>query len=82
MVSQSDSEMCETITIEFADKLPLGMPMFYSINRFEILQNLGNYTFAAQFKADEFIRKYIDLLKKPEPTKINRLPVPWYESFV
>ena len=40
-----------------------------------------NYTFASQFEADDFIQKVISLIKKPEPTKLNRLPVPWRDKF-
>ena len=57
MDSQSDNELCESNTIEFADKRPLKTPMYYSINQVEILQNLGTYTPAAQFEADAFIQR-------------------------
>ena len=43
MDSQSESEMCEASTTEFADKPPLKTPMSYSINQVEILQKIGNY---------------------------------------
>ena len=79
MESQSDNEMCDNITIEFADKPPLKTPICYSINQTEVLQNLGNYTFASQFKADDFIQKVKSLIKKPEPTNINRRPALWRE---
>ena len=68
--------MCDNSTIEFADKLLVKMPICYSNNQVEILQNLGNYTFAAQFEADDFLQKIINLLKKPDATKINCLPAP------
>ena len=47
----------------------------------EILQTLGNYTFAADFESDDFLQKLIGLLKKPDSTKINLLPAPWREKF-
>ena len=81
MESQSDNEICDNSTIEFADKPPLKTPMCYSINHVEILENSGNDNFASQFEADDFIQKVISLIKKPEPTKINRLPAPWREKF-
>ena len=40
--------MCDNSTIEFADKPPLKTPMCYSINQVEVLQLLGNYTFASR----------------------------------
>ena len=52
---------------------------FYKSSRSS--QNLENYTFASQFEADDFIQKVISLIKKPEPTKINRIPAPWREKF-
>ena len=74
MYSSSDSDMCDNSTIEFADKPPIKTPICYSINQVELLQNIGNYTFAAQIEADDFLQKIINLLKKPNATKINRLP--------
>ena len=73
--------MCDNSTIETADKPPIKTPICYSINQVEILQNLGNYTFAAQFEADDFLQKKINLVKKPDATKINRLPALWREKF-
>ena len=43
----------------------------YSVNQIEIIQNLGNYAFAAQSEADDFIQKIIELIKKPEAAKIS-----------
>ena len=77
MYNSSDSDMCDNSPIEFADKLPIKTPFCYSISQVEILQNLGNYTVAAQFEADGFLQKIFNLLKKPDATKINRLPAPW-----
>ena len=55
--------------------------MCYSVNQIEILQTLGNYTFAAHFETDEFMQKVITLIQTPDSTKINRLPAPWREKF-
>ena len=48
---------------------------------YKSLQNLGNYTFAAEFEADDFLQKVITLQKRPDATKINRLTAPWREKF-
>ena len=74
MSSQSDFDTCEQSTIEFAEKPLLKTPICYSIIQIEILQNLRNYTFAAQFEADDFLQKVIALVKKPVAAKISRLP--------
>ena len=58
MDSNSDSEMCESSTIEFVDKPPLKTSICYSINQVEV-----SYTFAAHFEGDNFIRKIFNLLK-------------------
>ena len=79
--SNSDSDSYETSTTAFADKPRIKTPVCGSINQVEVLQNLGNYTFAAQFEADDFLQKVITLLKRPDETKINRLPAPWREKF-
>ena len=77
MHSQSDSDTCNTSTIQFADKSPLKTPFSCSINQIEILQNLENYTFAAQFEDDDFLQEDIVLLKKPVASTVNVLPTPW-----
>ena len=41
MDSQSDNEMCERSTIEFAHKPPMETPMCHSIDQMESLQNNG-----------------------------------------
>ena len=74
----------EIMTDEFrhaANQPPLKIPMCYSVNQFEVLQTLGNFTFASQYETDEFMQKIVALLKKPDSTKINRLPTPWREKF-
>ena len=81
MDSNPDSHSYETSTNAFADKPPIKTLVCFSINQIEVLENLGNYTFAAQFEADDFLQKVIFLLKRPDATKVNRLPAPWREKF-
>ena len=69
MDSNSDSDSHETSTITFADKPPVKTPVCYSIDQVKVFQNLGNYTFAAQFEADDFLQKVITLIKRPDATK-------------
>ena len=64
-----------------ANQPPLKIPMCYSVNQIEVLQTLNNFTFASQYKTDEFMQKIVALLKKPDSTKIYRLPTPWREKF-
>ena len=78
--SQSDSNSCEQSTIDFADKPPLKTPICYSINQIEILQNLGNCTFAAQFEAENFLQKVIALEKSLEAAKLAVYPLPGEKS--
>ena len=81
-MESSDSETYDAAsTIESASKTPLKTPMCYSNDQFEILQTLGNYTFAAHFETDEFLQKVITLIQKPDSTKINRLHAPWRKKF-
>ena len=44
MESQSDNEMCDNSTIQFADKPPLRTPMCYSINQVVVLRKGCNST--------------------------------------
>ena len=81
MSNQSDSDLYEQSTIDFADKPPLKTRICYSFNQIEFLQNLGNYTFATQFEAYNFLQNVIALVKCPEAAKISRLPAPWREKF-
>ena len=67
--------------IQAANIPPIKSPICYSINQIEVLQQLGNHTFAAQYESDEFMQKIIGLLKRPDSTKINRLPTPWREKY-
>ena len=67
--------------IEAANQPPLKAPTCYSINQIEVIQTRGNHTFASQNDADEFLQKTIKLIKKPDTTKISRLPTPWREKF-
>ena len=64
-----------------ANQPPIKTPICYSVNQIEVLQTLGNYTFASQYETDEFIRKIVALIQKPDSTKNNRLPTPWREKF-
>ena len=77
MESLADSDSGDASTFEFANKPPLKIPNCYSVNQTKILQTLGNYTFAAHFESDDFLQKIVGLMKKPDSTKINRLPAPW-----
>ena len=57
MESFSDSDSGDAAsTFEFANKPPLKSPICYSVDQIEILQTLGNYTFAALFESDEFLQ--------------------------
>ena len=67
--------------IQAANMPLIKSPVCYSINQIEVLQQLGNHTFAAEYESDEFMQKIIGLLKRPESTKINRLPTPWREKY-
>ena len=69
------------LQIEAANKPPIKTPICFSVRQIEVLQTLGNRTFVSQYESDEFIQKVIGLLKKPDTTKINRLPTPWREKF-
>ena len=81
MDSNSDSDSYETSTIAFADKPPIKTPVCYSINQVEVFRNLGNYTFAAQFEADDILQEVKSLLRRLDATKTNRLPAQWREQF-
>ena len=76
----SNANMSE-LQIEAANKPPIKTPICFSVRQIEVLQTLGNRTFVSQYESDEFIQKVIGLLKKPDTTKINRLPTPWREKF-
>ena len=64
-----------------ANQPPLKTPVCYTLNQIEVIQTLGNFTFASQYEADEFFQKVIGLVKSPDSTKINRLPSLWREKF-
>ena len=76
--TDDNDKMSEHI-IEAANQPPLKAPMCYSINQIEVIQTLGNHTFASQYEADEILQKIIKLIK-PDTTKISRLPTPWREK--
>ena len=59
-----------------ADQLPIETPVCYSGNKIEVLQVLENFTFASQYETEAFLQKIKTLLKKPDSTKMNRLPTP------
>ena len=67
--------------IQVADQPPIKTPVCYTKHQIEVLQTLGKFTFAAHYETDEFLQKVTQLLKKPDSTKINRLPTPWREKF-
>ena len=67
--------------MRLADQPPIKKPICYSVNQIEVLQTLGNFTFASRYESDEFLQKIILLIKKPDSTKINRLPTPWRKKF-
>ena len=50
--------------------------MCYSIIQTEVLQTLGNYTFATTFEADATLQKVTFLMKQLSVTNISRLPAP------
>ena len=79
--NSSDSDQMSDELIQEANKPPIKTPQCYSVNQIEVLQSLGNFTFASQYESDEFLQKVIGLIKKPDATKINRLPTPWREKF-
>ena len=62
--------------IDPANQPPMKLPICYSINQMELLQQLGNHTFAVQYEFDEFMQKMIGLLKEPDITKTGRHPTP------
>ena len=76
-----DNDKISEELLRMADKPPLKTPVCYSVNQIEVLQTLGNFTFASQYETDEFLQKIKNLMKKPDSTKINRLPTPWREKF-
>ena len=57
----SNASMNE-LQIEAANKPPMKTPICYSVSHIEVLQTLGNHTFASQYESDEFIQKVIGLL--------------------
>ena len=77
--NENSTKRSDTI-IEAANKPPKKTRICYSVNQIEGLQMLGNYTFVAQYETNEFIQKIVGLLKKPDTTKISRLPTPWREK--
>ena len=52
----------EIITEEFchaANQPPLKIPMCYSVNQIEVLQTLGNFTFASQYETDMVVHHMV-----------------------
>ena len=64
MDSSSDSDMCDTSTIELVDKPPLETPICYSINQVEILQNLGNYNVCRTIRSGRLSTESNQLARK------------------
>ena len=67
--------------MQVVNQPPIKTPVCYSGSQIEVLQTLGNFTCVSQYEGDEFLQKIIQLMKKPDSTKINRLPTPWREKF-
>ena len=67
--------------MQVADQPPIKTPVCYTEHQIEVLQTLGKFTFVAHYETDDFLQKITHLLKKPDSTKINRLPTPWREKF-
>ena len=78
--AQESAKMSDEL-MRMADQPPIKTPVCNSVNQVEVLQTLGNFTFASQYKIDEFLQKIRLLIKKPDSTKINRFPTPWREKF-
>ena len=67
--------------MQVADQPPIKTPVCYTEHQIEVLQTLGKFTFVAHYETDDFLQKITHLLKKPDSTKITRLPTPWREKF-
>ena len=65
---ECSTEMSELL-IEMAKKPPLKKPTCYSVNQIEVLQTLGNYTFADQYQTNEFVKKVIKFTKDARHNK-------------
>ena len=58
--SETDSVASEKMSEENSQMTnlpPMKTPICYSVNHIKVLQALCNFTFAAQFETDEFLRK-------------------------
>ena len=77
--SDSSSNMSNEL-IEAANQPSMKVPVCYPIIQIEVLQTLGISTFASQYEANEFLQRIINLVKKPDTTKISRLPTPSNET--
>ena len=77
--NENSTKVSDT-AIEAANKPPIKTPICYSVNQIEVLQTIGNYTFATQYETDKFIEKNVGLLKKPDTTKISCLHTPWRKN--
>ena len=62
--NSSDSDQMSDELIQEANKPPIKTPQCYSVNQIEVLQSLGNFTFASQYESDEFLQRVIGLIKK------------------
>ena len=74
----SDSENMSEELMRMADQPPIKTPVCYSVTQLRIFYT---FTFASKNEIDELLQKIILLLKKPDSTKINRLPTPWRNKF-
>ena len=81
MFDSSETDSMNDEIMQVVNQPPIKTPVCYSGSQIEVLQTLGNFTCVSQYEGDEFLQKIIQLLKKPDSTKINRLPTPWREKF-
>ena len=57
-MQESDGHAKMSITtIETIRQLPMNGSTCYCLNQIEVLQTLGNYTFASRYGTDEFLQK-------------------------
>ena len=55
--------------IDAANQPPMKNLICYSVNQIDVLQQSGNHTFVSQFESDEFMQKFIGLLKSQKQLK-------------
>ena len=77
----NDNDKMSEHIIEFANQPPLKAPICYSINQIEVIQILGNHTFASQYEADEFLPKKHKIDKKARYYQNQLLTNPMERKF-